>query len=46
VESVLTDVFGGFVSRQSAAEDYGVVLRDGSFEVDAEATRRARAAAG
>jgi N-methylhydantoinase B len=43
-ERVLADVRGGFVSRASAAEDYGVVLSDDSLAVDAAATtaRRAR----
>lgn len=41
-ERVLADVQGGFVSRDSAARDYGVVLRDDGGAVDAAATARAR----
>ncbi len=43
-ERVLADVRGGFVSRASAAEDYGVVLSQDGLTVDAAATtaRRAR----
>ncbi|UFN51549.1 hydantoinase B/oxoprolinase family protein (plasmid) [Roseomonas sp. OT10] len=38
---VLEDVRDGFVSAAAAADDYGVVIRDGA--VDAEATRALRA---
>ena len=43
-ERVLADVRGGFVSRASAEEDYGVVLTDDGLPIDAAATaaRRAR----
>nr|WP_281407355.1 hydantoinase B/oxoprolinase family protein [Mesorhizobium sp. J18] len=40
-EDVLEDVLGGFVSRESAERDYGVVIAHG--KVDAEATQRRRA---
>ena len=39
-ERVLDDVIQGFVSRQAAGADYGVVITDGA--VDAVATRRLR----
>ncbi len=41
-ERVLADVANGFVSRESAAADYGVVLMDGALAVDAAATARRR----
>lgn len=41
-ERVAEDVRNQFVSRASAADDYGVVLTD-ELEVDAEATAKARA---
>jgi N-methylhydantoinase B len=41
-ERVRRDVAGGFVSRESALEDYGVVLHDAG-DVDAAATARLRA---
>jgi N-methylhydantoinase B len=41
-EKVRADVRAGFVTREKAREQYGVVLVDG--KVDAEATARARAA--
>jgi N-methylhydantoinase B len=40
VEAVLADVCGGFVSREAAARDYGVVLR--GHAVDEVATARLR----
>jgi N-methylhydantoinase B len=40
---VRRDVAGGFVSRESAREDYGVVV-DGAGLVDASATAELRAA--
>ncbi len=42
-ERVLADVRGGFVSRESAERDYGVILTADGRAVDAEATRRRRA---
>jgi N-methylhydantoinase B len=44
-ESVRTDVIEEFISRGSAREDYGVVLRD-DLSVDLEATATLRAAPG
>jgi N-methylhydantoinase B len=41
-ERVLSDVRGGFVSRQSAADDYGVVLSGDGRAVDHLATERRR----
>ena len=44
-ERVLDDVTNGFVSREGAERDYGVVVRendDGTLAVDREATRRLR----
>ncbi|MEI4473929.1 hydantoinase B/oxoprolinase family protein [Frigidibacter sp. MR17.24] len=38
---VLEDVLGGFVSRESAARDYGVILSGNRVDADATATRRA-----
>jgi N-methylhydantoinase B len=38
---VARDVAGGFVSRESAGEDYGVVL-DARGDVDADATAKLR----
>jgi len=43
VEQVRRDVQGGFVSEESAREDYGVVF-DVNGAIDPEATRRRRAA--
>jgi N-methylhydantoinase B len=40
-ERVRDDVIDGFVSREAAERDYGVVL-DGGLEVDGDATRRLR----
>jgi N-methylhydantoinase B len=40
---VLRDVVGGYVSVESAREDYGVVLTDGGLGVDRAATSAARA---
>jgi len=40
-EHVRRDVVAGYVTREGAIRDYGVVLDDG-FEVDAEATERRR----
>ena len=46
-ERVLADVRGGFVSRASAEEHYGVVLTDDGLSIDLAATSRApRSAAG
>jgi len=39
---VLADVLGGFVSPESAARDYGVVIRQGAVDEPATAARRAR----
>jgi N-methylhydantoinase B len=41
-DRVLEDVACGFVSRDSAERDYGVVLRPSRLEIDAEATARRR----
>ncbi len=38
--SVLNDVVRGFVSQESAARDYGVVIRDGAADEEATAARR------
>lgn len=43
-EQVRADVIDGYVSREAAEEDYGVVLSD-DYEVDREATKRLRARA-
>jgi N-methylhydantoinase B len=43
-ERVRLDVLHGYVSREAAQRDYGVMLRPDAFEVDGEATRRLRAA--
>ena len=40
VEAVLTDVRGGFISEQGAAQDYGVVISHGEIDVPATLTRR------
>ncbi|MCW2963267.1 MAG: hydantoinase B/oxoprolinase family protein [Actinomycetia bacterium] len=40
---VLRDVVGGYVSVESARDDYGVVLTDGGLGVDRDATSAARA---
>ncbi len=42
-EAVRWDVIEGFVSAKSAHDDYGVVLDEKSFAVDAAATQRLRA---
>ena len=42
VEAVRRDVELGFVSREGARRDYGVVLSPDGLEVDAEATRAVR----
>ncbi|HJU32025.1 MAG TPA: hydantoinase B/oxoprolinase family protein [Hyphomicrobiaceae bacterium] len=42
VERVLADVRGGFVSKESAAEHYGVVLAADGVSIDAAATSRRR----
>ncbi len=42
-ERVLADVRGGFVSRESAERDFGVVLQTDGRSVDAEATEARRA---
>jgi N-methylhydantoinase B len=42
-ERVLADVRGGFVSRESAERDYGVVLAADGRSLDAAATQRRRA---
>ena len=42
-ESVLADVRGGFVSRESAEQDYGVILAADGRSVDAAATDKRRA---
>jgi N-methylhydantoinase B len=44
-QAVLFDVQQGKVSVQSAADDYGVVIRDGAIDETATAARRARLAA-
>jgi N-methylhydantoinase B len=44
-EVVLEDVIDGYVSREAAARDYGVVVNDGG-EIDWPATEHARAIAG
>ena len=44
-ERVAVDVLDGYVTREGAARDYGVVLRD-DLSVDEEATRRRRANGG
>jgi N-methylhydantoinase B len=43
-ERVLADVRQGFVTVAKAAEDYGVVIRDGAVDAAATATLRARLA--
>ena len=40
VDSVLTDVRGGFISVEGAGVDYGVVIRDGVIDEKATAERR------
>jgi N-methylhydantoinase B len=45
-ESVRRDVVRGYVSREAAQRDYGVVLSPDTLEIDAEATGRLRSAAG
>ncbi|MFO1086809.1 MAG: hydantoinase B/oxoprolinase family protein [Reyranellaceae bacterium] len=42
-ERVLADVRGGFVSRESAENDYGVILSDDGRRVDVPATAERRA---
>jgi N-methylhydantoinase B len=44
-EKVALDVRNGFVTAAAAVHDYGVVVDPDTFEVDAAATARARAAA-
>jgi len=44
-EAVVFDVQQGKVSMPSAADDYGVVIRDGAVDETATAARRARLAA-
>ncbi len=44
VEAVCADVRDGFVSREAAAEYYGVLLKPGSLQPDAGATAARRAA--
>jgi N-methylhydantoinase B len=44
-KAVLFDVQQGKVSIQAAADDYGVVIRDGAIDETATAARRARLAA-
>jgi N-methylhydantoinase B len=41
-ERVLADVLGGFVSRESAERDYGVVLTESGRAIDEDATRDRR----
>jgi N-methylhydantoinase B len=41
-ELVAQDVRAGYVSRERAATDYGVVLNPNSFEIDEPATLRRR----
>ncbi|GAB4535983.1 MAG: hypothetical protein Kow0063_20910 [Anaerolineae bacterium] len=41
-ELVRLDVVRGYVSREAAQHEYGVVLRPGTLEIDVEATRRLR----
>jgi N-methylhydantoinase B len=45
-ELVRLDVVRGYVSREAAQRDYGVLLRPGTLEIDTEATRRLRSATG
>ena len=40
---VLTDIRGGFVSREAAARDYGVIVTSDGKAIDADATRARRA---
>jgi N-methylhydantoinase B len=42
VERVLADVHGGFVSKESAAEHYGIILAADGLSIDAAATSRRR----
>jgi N-methylhydantoinase B len=42
-EKVLWDVIEGLVSIERAKSEYGVVIKDGLFEIDDEATRQSRA---
>jgi len=44
-KAVLFDVQQGKVSAEAAADDYGVVIRDGAIDETATAARRARLAA-
>lgn len=37
-ELVLSDILGGFVSKESAEKDYGIVLKKNECEVDIDAT--------
>ena len=43
LERVLADVRGGFVSRESAEEDYGVIIAADGASVDPSATAKRRA---
>jgi len=45
VQAVLFDVSQGKVTPENAANDYGVILRDGAVDATATAARRARMAA-
>ena len=41
-EMVREDVINGYVTINGAAQDYGVVINPGNFEIDAKATRELR----
>jgi N-methylhydantoinase B len=45
-ELVRLDVVCGYVSREAARRDYGVVLRPDTLAIDVEETQRLRAEAG
>jgi N-methylhydantoinase B len=42
MERVLHDVRQAYISRETARDVYGVVLQDGSFEIDRDATEALR----
>ncbi|MEJ2555616.1 MAG: hypothetical protein P8186_05210 [Anaerolineae bacterium] len=39
-EMVLQDVINGYISMESAREDYGVVIQEAEMQVDLEATQK------
>src|SRR5690606_35986070 len=44
IDAVLADLADGYISRQAAARDYGVVFADPDGTIDREATAAAREA--